>query len=183
MKLSVLAAAAALALPGLPGLAQPAQKRQSQYTSLDACVVVETAREEAGYSRAACPGVGGYRLEYVVADARDNLVVIAPDGAEESLRLPSLMGGAFSTIRPTIEWRGVREGGALRPDALIVRYEAFEDPDRPERPTSYLLVISLAGTPCLAARIAPMAGQNEEARIAADGPMRCLEAPAPAPVP
>jgi hypothetical protein len=165
-----------VAVPVSIAHAQPdAAGRQSAYTSLDACTVVETAREEAGYSRSVCPGFGGYSLEYVVADARDNLVVVAAGGEGQSLRLPSLMGGAFSTIGPTIEWRGAMAEGTLRPDAMIVRYDAFEDPERPERPTSYLLVVSLAGTPCLAAKIPPMAGQNEEARIAADGRMRCLE--------
>jgi hypothetical protein len=165
---------APLAAAGDAG-AQPGAARQSAYTSLDDCTVVETAREEAGYSRSACPGLGGYALDYVVADARDNLVVIAPGREGQSLGLPSLMGGAFSTIGRTIEWRGRMADGTLRPDALIVRYEAFEDPGRPERPTSYLLVVSLEGTPCLAAKIPPMASQNEAARGAADGPMRCVE--------
>jgi len=174
--LVVIATLAAMQIQASPAGAQEGvASRQSAYTSLEDCTVVETAAEEAGYSRSECPGLGGYRLEYVVADARDNLVVVAPDGREESLRLPSLMGGAFSTIGMTIEWRGVIEAGSLRPDALIVRYDAFQDPERPERPTSYLLVIALEGTPCLAARIPPAEGQNEAARIAADGAMRCLE--------
>lgn len=148
--------------------------RESVYTSLADCDEVLWVLEETGYSGTACPGVGGYSLQLVDADARHNLIVVTPDGDEHSLRLPSLMGGAFSTVRDTIEWRGVSEDGIFAPDAMIVRYDAFENPSEPDRPTSYLLAISLAETPCLAARIPPAEAQNESARAAADGPMRCL---------
>lgn len=148
--------------------------RDSYYTSLQDCPVIRSAPEEAGYSRSACPGLGGYGLELVDADARHNLIVVAPDGQEHSLRLPSLSGGGFSSLGERVEWRGITGNGKFRPDAMIVRHEVIEDANEPERPTSYLLAVSLEGTPCLAARIAPGDAQNERAREAADGLLHCM---------
>jgi hypothetical protein len=148
--------------------------RDSVYTNLEACQDVVEAMEEGSYVRLACPEFSGFILHLVDADARENLIVFTPDGKEHSLRLPSQMGGGFSTIRDTVEWRGPVANGVVNPDALIVRYEAYEDPSQPYTTTSYLLVISLKDTPCLAERIAPMAGQNERAREAADLPMTCM---------
>ncbi len=174
MKHSIQWLAIAAFLPA-SAAAQPSASadRQSRYTSLDACEVIATAPEEAGYSRSACPGLGGYSLEFVVADGRENLVVMSPGGAQQSLGLPSLMGGGFSALGRTIEWRG-EKANRLSPDALIVRYNAVEDPLRPGQPTSYLLVVSLSAPPCLAARVPPARAQNELARIAADGAMTCM---------
>ncbi|MFV0624855.1 hypothetical protein ACBY01_12715 [Sphingomonas sp. ac-8] len=151
----------------------PAVGRVSRYTSLDECQLVRSAPEEAGFFESTCPGLGGYRLTLVEADGRHNLMIVADD-TQHNLRLPSIGSGGFSELGKRIEWRGREEDGRFRPDALILRYAVVENPDQPSRPTSYLLSVSLAQTPCLSAKIAPGADQNARARAVADGPRRCL---------
>lgn len=155
--------------------AQAAERRQSQYTSLEHCRVLSAKPDEAGYRRLECGGLGGYRLHLIEADGRDNLVVISPDAAQHSLRLPSTAGGgAFTDLGATVEWRGRTAGGQLRPDALIVRYNVSDNPDQPDRPTSYLLTIRLLGMPCLVGRVEPGPGQNRRAQAIADAPNHCM---------
>jgi hypothetical protein len=153
---------------------QSAAARQSAYTSLETCETTRSVPEEAGYARADCEGLGGYGLERVDADDRQNLFVIPPGSEARSLSLPSLMGGGFSSLGPRAEWRGPLVGGALLPDAMIVRYAVVESAREPLRPVSYLLVIALGDTPCLAARVPPGQGQNQTARDIADAPLTCL---------
>ncbi len=168
-----LSLAAALSLLGLafaPFVHAAGSNAQSRYTRLSDCRIIAANKEEAGYVRSACRGIRGFNLERVEADGRDNLSVISPNGANQSLSLPSLSGGGFSSLGDTIEWRG-RAG--RKPTAAIIRYKVVEQPSQPDRPTSYLLVVSLPGKPCVAARIAPGPNQNERARKAADNKLSC----------
>jgi hypothetical protein len=138
------------------------------YTSLAPadCKVIATD-EEAGGSTSICPGMGGYKLRVLDGDARMSIDVIAPDGGRHPLDLWTVASGAFSSLGPRAEWRFAADDRA--PTALIVRFEAYEFPEQPERTMSYLLVARLAGKDtCLTARIAPGFGQNLKAREAAD---------------
>ncbi|HVI97807.1 MAG TPA: hypothetical protein VM657_01940 [Sphingomonas sp.] len=153
-----------------------ADGRVSRYTSLAACTLVRERPEEAGFAESRCPGLGGYGLRLVDADARQNLFVEQPGGAVTSLRLSELGGGGFSSIGQSIEWRGAAKGADLAPDAIILRYNVVENPTSPGSETSYLIVVSLSGgAPCVTDRIAPGPHQNERARTAADDADRaCL---------
>ena len=166
--------AAVLLLSGLVSAAIAEPARQSRYTDLSTCKVVESQEDEGGFTRSSCMGLGGYTLEVFDDGARENIFVITPNGQKHSLQLPSRLGGGFNTLGNTIEWRGSVEGDTLRPSAMIVRAKVVEDPNQPERPTSYLLVVSLSGHPCLVTKIAPGPNQNERARAAADGKLVCL---------
>ncbi len=135
-------------------------------TSLTKCRLLREEPDEAGYSVNACSGVGGYALEVIDSDGRENIVVIAPGGARHSLRLAEMAGnGGFSTVGEVAEWR--REPGAERPSALTVRFSVAEDPAATERQTSYLLVAKLGAQPCVTTVIAPVVAQNQRAREAA----------------
>jgi hypothetical protein len=147
--------------------------RVSRYTSLDACRVVRSAPDEAGFAESTCPGLGGYGLKLVEADGRHNLMLVS-GGREHNLRLPSISGGGFSELGKKIEWRGREEGGEFRPEGVILRYDVVENPDQPGRPISYLLPVPLQRTPCVAAKIRPGRDQNSRARAAIDGTPRCL---------
>ncbi len=167
-----------------PSATQPggsATARSSRYTSIAAedCEVVARDRETGG-SRARCAGVGGFRVEVVEGDARSSLDVLPPRGGRAPLRLSTMAGGAFSRLGPRVEWRA---DGAHAPDALIVRYEAFEFPEQPGRTRSYLVVAKLSPTgACVVATIAPAPTQNASARQAADRAqtLPCVEPGAPA---
>lgn len=92
---------------------------------------------------------------------------MADGGKPQPLALWSVASGAFSKLGPRVEWRYPPE--ARQPDALIVRYDAFEQPEQPDRATSYLLVVKLAASgSCLVAKLPPGPGQNDAARTAAD---------------
>lgn len=162
-----------LALPLLTAAGSP---RTYQYTRTDKCRTLEVDAEEGGWSVQLCPGLAGYRLRVTEGDLRQNVVVLLPGRGERSLALAEATGsGGFSSVGPVVEWRGTGQGRGFRPDALILRYVVVEDAEHPERPTSYLLAVSLANRrPCITAKIPPGPGQNERARAAADRPGRCL---------
>jgi hypothetical protein len=165
-------AIAALAVP----TAAAAAPLTSQYTRIDTCRTVELNEDEGGWSVQLCPGLAGYRLRVTEGDLRQNVVVLLPRGGERSLALSeATRSGGFSSLGPTVEWRGRGAGRAFRAEALILRYSVVEDAERPERPTSYLLTVSLAHRrPCVTAKVPPGPAQNERARRIADGPASCL---------
>lgn len=149
--------------------------RAFRYTSLADCPVVTENREEGAYRVTECPGLGGYRVRLVDADARQNLILIDAAGTEHSLELPSRFSGAFSTIGTQVEWRGPAsaDAAAFRPDRMILRYDAFLDPETPDRPTSHLVIVQVDATPCIVATIEPGADQNDRARTEADSGDSC----------
>lgn len=163
------------ALPFVAAQAAPAQ-RSSRYTRIDKCRTMELNEDEGGWSVQLCPGLAGYRLRVTEGDLRQNVVVLQPGGGERSLALSeATRSGGFSSLGPTVEWRGRASRRSFRPDALILRYSVVEDAEHPERPTSYLLTVSLADRrPCVTAKVGPGPGQNERARRIADGPAACL---------
>ena len=164
---SISRPAAAVAAPGPPPEVDRPDDSVSRYTSIakSDCEVVDVDEEAGGY-RTICKGVPGYRLAVLEGDARMTLNVIADDGAEHPLRLTSHISSAFSSLGERVEWR---HAAGASPSALIVRLDANEDPERPERLTSYLAVARLVGgRPCVVAKIDPGARQNERARAAAD---------------
>lgn len=146
----------------------------SRYTSLTGCELKRSAPDEAGFFEAECPGEGGYRLRRVQSDLRDNIVVLAPDGGETSLRLPALAKGAFSSVGERAEWLGEPGSADFAPHAVILRHSVMEDPDPAVPEVSYLLVARLKPRPCVVARIAPHPNQNERARQAIAGDGECL---------
>ena len=101
------------------------------------------------------------------SDLRASLDVIKDGGKPQRLEFWSVASGAFSHLGPSAEWRFPQ--GAKEPNVLIVRFNASEQPDQPDRVTSYLLVAKLAASgSCVVAKLPPGPGQNEAARAAAD---------------
>ena len=165
--------------PSGDGTAAPEQVREDvrRNTSLEGCDLIRSEPEEAGFYEYECEGLGGYRLRLVQADLRENVVVLPPEGAEQSLDLPALADGAFSSIGDVAEWRGAMVGERFRPVALILRQSVMEGSGAEVRNVSYLLAVRLADTPCVVARIAPGPEQDELARAAADAGGECLAVP------
>lgn len=140
---------------------------RSVYTSLGEadCRLVEQD-EETGGTTSRCPGTAGYALLVHDWDARMTVDVVAPGGRTHPLRYSGVITSSFSSLGPRAEWR-MRSG---MPIALIVRVNAFENPETPDRATSYLAVARI--TPrqtCVTDRIPPTEpNANEAARQAAD---------------
>jgi hypothetical protein len=139
---------------------------RSVYTSLAEaeCRLVERD-EETGATSSRCPGTAGYSLMAHDYDARMTADVVAPDGRTHRLRYSGVITSAFSSLGPRAEWR-MRDG---KPIALIIRVNAYENPETPDRTTSYLAVAKI--TPrevCVTDRIPPTVNANEAAQRAAD---------------
>lgn len=140
---------------------------RSVYTSLAEgdCRLVEKD-EETGGTTSRCPGAAGYALMVHDDDARMTVDVVAPGGRAHRLRYSGVITSAFSSLGPRAEWR-MRNG---KPIALIVRVNAFENPEIPDRATSYLAVAKItAREMCVTDRIPPTTpNANEAAQRAAD---------------
>lgn len=163
----------------LLGLAQ-AQVR-SLYTDLAANKCKTLSLEpESESSTQQCPGLAGYRVRVEEGDLRQNLRLIPPGKKEVSLELWTVVSSAFSSLGPRAEWRVVQQNGKTVPIALILRYNASENPEDASLITSYLVVVKLIpGAICVTDKIKPGAGANLAAQKAADASANkaCLAAP------
>ena len=147
----------------------------SAYTSLSGCKLVTKGHD---YSTQACVGVGGYNLRLEYDDARESITVVSPNGRKHPLNLWQVISSGFSSVGQKAEWRVTRRNGKTVPTALIVRFNASENPEDSTKVTSYLAVAKI--TPqkiCVTDKIAPSGTANEEARRAADASANkpCLE--------
>ncbi len=152
--------------PDRPEAPQPAQD-EGRYTSLtgSGCKTVELG-DELGSTRTTCEGVKPYQLIVTDSDARQMLDVADAQGKPQRLQLAQKVSAAFSDLGATIEWW---PQGEARPTALTTRFNAYEHPEQPDRPTSYLVVAKLkAGQgSCVTQVIPPGPSQNTLAREAA----------------
>jgi hypothetical protein len=138
----------------------------SVYSSLSKCKLVKTGRD---WSVQACRGVGGYNLQLEYDDSRESVTVFGPDRQAHPLNLWQVVSSGFSSVGEKAEWRITTKNGKQVPLALIVRFNASENPEDSTKVTSYLVVAKI--TPqkiCVTDKIAPSATANEEARQAAD---------------
>ncbi len=143
----------------------------STYTSVEEkkCKQLKSSDAEGGEYEGECPGYGGYKLLVTEGDLRQNVTVVTPQGAKHSLELWDVVSGGFSSLGPKAEWRLARPNTKLVPAALILRYNASENPEKPEKITSYLVVVKI--TPdeiCVTDKILPGPNANADARHASD---------------
>ena len=153
-------------------------QNRSAYTSLEAkqCRIIKTETTGAGDYEGRCRGVAGYSLTLLEGDLRQNIIVNTPKGTKHSLDLWDVISGGFSSVGPKAEWRIKSKS----PVALIIRYNASENPDNPDKRTSYLAVAKITPTEiCITDKISPSADANTEARSAADSAATrpCLKKP------
>jgi hypothetical protein len=161
---------AALTLFGTAGLAE-SKTIASVYTNLSpkACRQMEPDRADGILYRGECPGIGGFKLEVTEGDARQDLSIILPGGEIRELRFFEHVSSAFSGLGGKAEWRVRRSGSKIVPAALLVRFDAYENPDFPERVTSYLVVVRLnPDAPCITDVLKPSKNQNLIGRELAD---------------
>lgn len=144
-----------------------AQTNRSVYTAIGdkQCRTLKSAETGDDGFEARCRGTAGYSLILSEGDLRQNITVITPKGAEHSLELWSVVSSGFSSVGPKVEWR--INGKA--PVALIIRYNANEDAEAPNKLMSYLAVAKItANEICVTEKISPGPKANEDARRAAD---------------
>lgn len=143
----------------------------SVYTALDGanCKTLESSEEGGGWYKGRCKGLGGYDLLIMEGDLRQTITVVDPKKTEHPLELWNTVSSGFSSLGSKAEWRIQKQGNKPVPIALIVRFNASEDPEHPEKNTSYLVVSKItATTSCVTDVIKPQANANELARKLAD---------------
>jgi hypothetical protein len=147
----------------------------SIYTSVaeNKCRTLKSSTAEAGDYLGRCAGTAGYTLLLSEGDLRQNLTVVTPHKKEYSLDLWSIVSSGFSSVRSTVEWRILNS----TPVALILRYDASEDPEKPDKKTSYLVVTKITTNEiCVTDKISPGSKANEEARRLAEAASKpCLK--------
>jgi hypothetical protein len=168
-----------LALLGISVCCIQAQTQPSVYTGVSEkeCRKLKSSSDD---YLGRCRGISGYSLLVSEGDLRQNVVVVTPAGSKHSLELWSVVSSAFSMLGPKAEWRVTKQNGKAVPFALILRYNASEDPEKPEKKTSYLVVTKITSTEvCVTDKIVPGPKANEEARQLADqaAGKPCLKSP------
>ena len=147
------------------------QTNSSVYTSLAAnqCRTIKRVDPQTNDYEGHCPGVAGYSLLVVEGDLRQNVTVVTPKGAKHSLELWDVISGGFSSVGAKAEWRMAQQNRKPAPVALIIRYNANDDPESPNKQSSYLAVTKITATEiCVTDKIMPGPNANEDARRAAD---------------
>ena len=147
------------------------KKTESIYTSLSekSCKTLEQSDEGSGWYRGECPGVGGYKLQVTEGDIRQSIDVVMPNKKRFELDLTLNVSPAFSSVGEKVEWRVTGKGKSVAPYALIVRYNASENSEKPEQNTSYLVVVKIAkNLACVTDVVKPSTKANERARELAD---------------
>ena len=148
-----------------------AQTNSSLYTPLaeKQCKTIKGPDPQTNDYEGRCRGVAGYSLIVTEGDLRQNVTVVTPKGTKHSLDLWDVISGGFSSVGEKAEWRMAKQDRKLVPVALVIRYKANEDPESPNKQTSYLAVTKITDTEiCVTDKINPGAKANEDARRAAD---------------
>lgn len=161
----------ATVLIGTVAVFSQTKKAESVYTDLasEKCRTIESHPDEGGSYRGQCKGVGGYKLEVLEGDLRQTINVIAPTGKKYELELWNKVSSGFSAVGDKAEWRVVRMGKTVKPTSLIFRFNASNNPEKPEQNTSYLIVVKITETAaCVTDVVKPAADANETARKSAD---------------
>lgn len=143
----------------------------SVYTSLEGnnCKTLESQVDEGGWYKGRCQGLAGYDLLLMEGDIRQTITVVDPKKKEHPLELWSTVSSGFSSVGGKAEWRVQKQGNKSIPIALIVRFNASEDPEKPEKNTSYLVVSKITKNQiCVTDIVKPQANANEVARKLAD---------------
>jgi hypothetical protein len=142
----------------------------SVYTKLSGsnCKALESNEAE-GSAKGRCKGTAGYQLDWMEGDIRQSLNVIDPQGKAFPLELWSTVSSGFSSLGDKAEWRVQKAGKKSTPLALIVRYNVSENPEKPEKTTSYLVVSKITPTEvCVTDVVKPAKDANQQARTLAD---------------
>lgn len=148
-----------------------AQANSSVYTPLaeKQCKAIKGPDPQTNDYEGHCRGAAGYTLIVTEGDLRQNVIVVTPKGARHSLDLWDVISGGFSSVGPRAEWRMAQQAKKVVPVALIIRYNANEDPESPNKQSSYLAVTKITATEiCVTDKISPGPKANEDARRAAD---------------
>lgn len=132
-----------------------------------------------------CPGPAGYSLIVRQVDSgRESIEVVDPVGRVHALNYQEVVTRSMSNLEGKAEWRVGVKDGKRTPTALIVRVQAREDNDDPEKVThTYLAVAKItAEEVCVTDRIDAAGQQPAETQRLADSAQARPCAPAQPPL-
>ena len=162
---------AALILTASIAAFSQSKKVESVYTDLasEKCRTIESNPNEGGSYFGECKGVGGYKLEVLEGDLRQTITIVAPNGKKFPLELWTKVSSAFSAVGEKAEWRVVKNGKTVQPLALIFRFNASDNVEKPDQNTSNLVVVKITkNSACVTDVVKPAANANAQARKLAD---------------
>lgn len=147
-----------MALPALAAL--PAFAGESSYTRYDyeACAKRPSPHADVVEIRQ-CKGVAGISVVWTAEPDASSVDF----GRAKSERIPLL--DTFFEAGRTIEWRGPRHGGAVKPLAAIIRYETGPRIGKLDKSLLVIHRLMPSGASCV---MGVVAGSNEAARALAD---------------
>ncbi|MCX4029401.1 hypothetical protein H0A36_03075 [Endozoicomonas sp. SM1973] len=145
-----------------------ASQFSSRYTSIDEqhCKTLESDDHSSVQS---CPGFTNIMVNVTDFDLRQSITLIR-NNQEFPLHFSETVSSNFSELGSKIEWRFPND----KPDqvmSMIVRLNVAENPEQPEKNTSYLVVSKIsAKQACVVGKIPPQrdGSQNRKARLLAD---------------
>lgn len=170
-RLVTLSTVLLISLSSLSLQTQAADSITSIYTALEGatCKTIESSEEGTGWYKGRCKGLSGYDLLVMEGDIRQTITVLDPKQKEFPLELWNTVSSGFSSLGTKAEWRVKKQANKTLPLALIVRFNASENPEHPEKTTSYLVVSKITAKQiCVTDVIKPQANANELARRLAD---------------
>ncbi len=146
------------------------------------CKQVIDKNDPNGTSYLLCPGVAGYSLIVRRVDSgRQSIDVVDAAQRVHPLDYQEFVTRHMSNLDGNAEWRVAARDGKQVPIALIVRVQAREDNDNPEKVTrSYLAVAKLAPETACVTGTMPEGTPEAEVRRTADS---ALERPCAQPLP
>lgn len=143
---------------------------ESSYSPVDEQSCKTISIDEPGISVVQrCPDFGEYGVLALEGDLRQSITLLR-DGVEHPLEFWRTVTPHWSSLGKLAEWRH-HKGDKRKVFAMIVRLNVSENPDTPEKMTSYLVVTKITETGiCVVGRIAPQkdGSQNLQAREMAD---------------
>ena len=152
---------------------RPQAKIESVYTSLDvaSCKQEVAQNDPDGTPYLVCPGVAGYELIVRQVDSgRASIDIMDASRRVFPLNYQEFITRRMFSLASNAEWRVATRDGKPAPIALIVRVQAHESNEEPEKVTqTYFAVAKI--TPeqaCVTARISEGSQPDAEVRSAAD---------------
>lgn len=155
----------------------------SSYSSIaeNDCKLINAANDDDQSSTQRCADFAGISVIVTDFDARQDMILhkIKKDAKRFPLKLSQTVSSAFSALGDKIEWRH-KSGQPNDIVGMIVRFNTAEDPDKPDKTTSYLVVSKvLEEQICVVGKVSPQKGkqQNQDAREMADksATMPCID--------
>ncbi|PSB03329.1 hypothetical protein [Merismopedia glauca] len=166
---SLVILSSSLAISNQEAIAKDLRGVDSIYTNLTGSQCRQVSITEPSGSVSRCVGFGKYKLLVLEDDLRVSVNVITPTGKTFPLNYWQVITSNFSSLGNKAEWRVSKKQGKVSPFALIIRVNAYEFPEQPEKFRSYLAVAKItANQICVIDKIPPSANQNQLARQAAD---------------